>query len=150
MAGEPDNNHSQGEGSPDFNGFAASYSTPQDVAKPATDLSFPSVTICSPGLNMEVVKEVLFKDFQRWSKEEGNSQKDVDDFMKEMYAMKVGQGSIVEKIKTMALPQLSPNNVASSAVLENRANCVKSSSPITTRRKRSSRSNKYIKIWLTF
>ena len=59
---------------------------------------------------MEVVKEVLFKDFQRWSKEEGNSQKDVDDFMKEMYAMKVGQGSIVEKIKTMALPQLDHND----------------------------------------
>ena len=110
MARESHNNHSQGEGSPDFNGFAASYSTPQDVAKPATDLSFPSVTICSPGLNMEVVKEVLFKDFQRWSKEEGNSQKDVDDFMKEMYAMKVGQGSIVEKIKTMALPQLDHND----------------------------------------
>ena len=135
---------------PYFNGFATSYSTPQDVAKPATDLAFPSVTICAPGLNMEAVKEVLFEDFQRWSKEEGNLQKDVDDFMEDMYAMKVGQGSIFEKIKTMALPQISPSKAASSAVLENLATCVKSSSPITTRRKRSSRSNKYIKIWLTF
>ena len=98
---------------------------------------------------MEAVKEVLFEDFQRWSKEEGNSQKDVDDFMEDMYAMKVGQGSIFEKIKTMVLTQISPNSAASSAVLENLATCVKSTSPITTRRKRSSRSNTYITIWLT-
>ena len=130
-------------------GLATSYFTIQDVAKPATDLAFPSVTICSPGLNMEAVKEALFNDFQRWSKDEGNSQKDVDDFMEDMYAMKVGQGSIFEKIRTMVLTQISPNSAASSAVLENLATCVKSTSPITTRRKRSSRSNTYITIWLT-
>ena len=136
-------------GSPFFNGFDTSDSSIQDVAKPATDLAFPSVTICSPGLNMEAVKEVLFGDFQRWSKEESNSQKDVYDFIEDMYAMKVGQGSIFEKIKTMVLPQISPNSAASSAVLENLATCVKSSSSLTTRRKRSSRSNIYITIWST-
>ena len=117
---------------------------------PVTELAFPSVTICSPGLNMEAVEEAVYKDYQRWSKEEGNSEKDVDDFMEEMYAMKVGKGNIFDKIKAMTLPPISPESAGSSAALENLATCVKKSSSITSRRKRSSRSNKYIKIWLTF
>ena len=60
------------------------FSSKQDVAKPATDLAFPSVTICSPGLNMEAVEEAVYKDYQEWKKEEGNSGKEVVDFMAEI------------------------------------------------------------------
>ena len=71
----------------------------QDAAKPATDLAFPSVTICSPGLNMEAVKEAIANDFKKWKEEEGRSKEDIDEFMEEKYAMKVGEGNIFEKIR---------------------------------------------------
>ena len=45
--------------------------TEQDAAKPASELAFPSVTVCSPGLNMEAVEEALYKDFEEWKRENG-------------------------------------------------------------------------------
>ena len=32
-----------------------------EAAEPTRELDFPSVTICSPGLNMKAVKEVIFE-----------------------------------------------------------------------------------------
>ena len=37
----------------------------KDATKPVKELPFPSVTICSPGLNMEAVEEALLEDFNR-------------------------------------------------------------------------------------
>ena len=41
----------------------------KDAAKPVTSLTFPGVTICTSGLNMEAVAEELMKDFTNWKKE---------------------------------------------------------------------------------
>ena len=88
---------------------------------------------------MEAVKEAVYKDYQRWSKEEGNSHKDIGSFMEEMYAMKVGKGNIFDKIKAMTLPPISQDSGASSVLLENIATCGNTSSSRADRKKRSSR-----------
>ena len=41
----------------------------KDAAKLVTSLTFPGVTICTSGLNMEAVAEELMKDFTNWKKE---------------------------------------------------------------------------------
>ena len=89
---------------------------------------------------MEAVEEAVYKDYKRWKTEEGSSQKDIGDFMEKMYAMKVEKGNIFDKIKAMTLPPISQDSGASSAALENLANCVKQSGSINSRRKRSQRS----------
>ena len=60
-----------------------------------TDLAFPSVTICSPGLNMEAVKEAILDDFDKWMNETGGNYKEqLDDFMEEKYARTIGEKMI--------------------------------------------------------
>ena len=60
-----------------------------------TELPFPSVTICSPGLNMEAVEEALLEDFDQWLNDNGkNIEREnlgdrLDEFMEEKYATKV-------------------------------------------------------------
>ena len=80
----------------------------QDAAKPVTELPFPSVTICSPGLNMEAVKEALLDDFEHWlyenDKSLGNRRKQLDVFMKEKYATRVAEGNFFDRIKEMNSP----------------------------------------------
>ena len=88
---------------------------------------------------MEAVEEAVYKDYQRWNKEEGNSEKGVDDFMEKMYAMKIGKGNIFDKIKAMNLPPISQDSGASSVLLENIATCGNISSSRADRKKRSSR-----------
>ena len=59
------------------------------------ELPFPSVTICSPGLNMEAVEEALLEDFDQWLNDNGkNIEREnlgdrLDEFMEEKYATKV-------------------------------------------------------------
>ena len=72
---------------------------------------------------MEAVEEAVYKDYEKWNKEEGNSEKDVGDFMEEMYAMKVEKGNIFDKIKAMSLPPISQNSVGTSALLEKLEAC---------------------------
>ena len=106
------------------------------MAKPVTDLAFPSVTICSPGLNMEAVKEAIFKDFNQWRGEEGkgsSKEEEVDEYMEEKYAMKVGEGNIFDFIADMMLPSASSKSRSSVALAENLVSCKGSKS---TRRKR--------------
>ena len=82
--------------------------TTQDPAKPVSDLTFPSVTICSPGLNMKAVEEAILDDFSDWFKEKGTTQKryedQLDDFMEESYARKPTDGSLIDQIKAMNSP----------------------------------------------
>ena len=87
---------------------------------------------------MEAVEEAVYKDYKRWSKEEGNSQKDIGYFMEEMYAMKVGKGNIFDKIKAMTLPPISQDSGASSVLLENIGTCGNTSSSRADRKKRNS------------
>ena len=94
---------------------------------------------------MEAVEEAVYKDFEKWSKENGNSQKKVGDFMEEMYAMKIGKGNIFDKIKAMTLPPISRKSTGSSVLLENLAMCRESNktrSSIANRRKRDATSDR--------
>ena len=38
----------------------------QDINKPVKDTPFPSITICTEGINMEAVMEAVTKDFNEW------------------------------------------------------------------------------------
>ena len=88
---------------------------------------------------MEAVEEAVYKDFEKWKKEKSNSRKEVGDFMEEMYAMKVENGNIFDKIKAMNLPPTSQDSGASSVLLENIATCGSKNSSRADRKKRSSR-----------
>ena len=93
-----------------------------------TDLAFPSVTICSPGLNMEAVKEAILDDFDKWLNETGGNYKDLlDDFMEEKYAKKVKDRNIFEQIKAMNSPPSTDNQECKgcSAGLQTLAACSK-------------------------
>ena len=107
-----------------------------------TDLPFPSVTICSPGLNMEAVKEAILDDFDKWLNETGGNYKEqLDDFMEEKYARKVEEGNIFEQIKAMNSPPSADNQVCKgcSAGLQTLAACAESNGDNNAnRRKRSS------------
>ena len=101
----------------------------QDAAKPVAELSFPSVTICSPGLNMKAVEEALLEDFELWMKEngkanEGSLENRLDEFMVEKYATTAEK--ILETIKAMNSPPPSSEEETSnraSAVLQNLVAC---------------------------
>ena len=113
----------------------------QDAAKPASELAFPSVTVCSPGLNMEAVAEALYKDFEEWKRENGRDManihgKDIDMFMEAEYAMKVGKGNIFDTIRALVLPPTSLESPSSSAALENQATCREDKSSESSRQKR--------------
>ena len=115
----------------------------QDPAKPVSELTFPSVTICSPGLNMKAVEEAILDDFSDWFKENGTTQKryedQLDDFMKEKYARKPTDGSLIDQIKAMNSPPSSSDEEecqsCSSTGLQNMAACAVSDG--LARRKRS-------------
>ena len=93
------------------------------------ELPFPSVTICSPGLNMEAVKEALLDDFNNWlnveGKAEGNYEDLMDEFMEDKYATKVAEGDIFDKIKEMNSPPPTKNQECEgcSSTIQNLAAC---------------------------
>ena len=91
------------------------------------ELPFPSVTICSPGLNMEAVKEALLDDFEDWLSENdkslGNRREQLDLFMKEKFATRVAEGNIFDKIKAMNTPASPSGQEGGSKVLHNQAAC---------------------------
>ena len=95
------------------------------------EVPFPSVTICSPGLNMEAVEEALLEDFNQWLSEKSMTEVSLgdrlDEFMKEKYATTVATENIFEKIKAMNSPPPSSeeesNSGATSAVLQNLVAC---------------------------
>ena len=99
----------------------------QDAAKPVTELPFPSVTICSPGLNMEAVKKALLDDFEYWlyenDKSLGNRREQLDVFMKEKYVTRVADGNFFDRIKDMNSPPSSSGQEGGSRVLHNLAAC---------------------------
>ena len=90
------------------------------------ELPFPSVTICSPGLNMKAVEEALLEDFDLWLKEngttnEGSLENRLDEFMEEKYAT---TENIFETIKAMNSPPPSSKEESSGgAVLQNLVAC---------------------------
>ena len=77
-----------------------------------TELDFPSVTICSSGLNMEAVRRALFNDFAKWKINNEDhvlyldDEDRVDVYMNETYAMSPGEGNLFETIKEMNSPPM--------------------------------------------
>ena len=51
----------------------------KDPAKPVASLSFPAVTICTSGLDMEAVKDKLLLDFDKWKTMEGKTSLDKEE-----------------------------------------------------------------------
>ena len=104
------------------------------------ELPFPSVTICSPGLNMKAVEEALLEDFEQWRNDngkahEGRLEKHLEEFMDEKYATTAEK--ILETIKAMNSPPSSEEETSNraGAVLQNLAACEKDKTG--TRKKRS-------------
>ena len=95
----------------------------QDTTKPVTDLPFPSVTICSPGLNMDAVEEALVDDFEHWLASEGKTEGSLEDrlaeFMEETFAT---SDNIFETIKAMNIPSASDEK-DTSGLLQKMAVC---------------------------
>ena len=95
-----------------------------------TELPFPSVTICSPGLNMEAVERAILEDFEHWLSEEGEGGSSLEDqfgeFMDEKYATTAE--NILEKIRAMNSPPPSSEKESRSrgslsAVLQDLVGC---------------------------
>ena len=115
------------------------------------ELPFPSVTICSPGLNMKAVEEALLEDFDQWRNEngkahEGSLDDQLDEFMGEKYATTAEK--ILETIKAMNSPPPSneeENSNTASAVLQNLAACEKDKAG--SRKKRSTSGKGVDAIW---
>ena len=109
------------------------------------DLPFPSVTICSPGLDMEAVKEAILDDFNGWLNEEGKTDGDyqelLDQFMEEKYGRKVTEENILAKIKALNSPP--SENTRGNEVLQNLALCrnQQNRENVVSRRKRSAQGN---------
>ena len=125
------------------------YRVPQsylkDAAKPVTDLDFPSVTICSTGLNMEAVRRAFYNDFANWKIE--NKEKvsklgeneSLNAYMEKKYAMSPGEGNILETIKAMNSPPMGEEEEKgnTAAVTSNVVACSKKSGDHAARKKRS-------------
>ena len=95
-----------------------------------TELPFPSVTICSPGLNMEAVEKAILEDFEHWLSEDGDGGSSLEDqfgeFMEEKYATTAE--NILEKIRAMNSPppsseKESKSRASQSAVLQDLVGC---------------------------
>ena len=119
----------------------------QDAAKPVSELDFPSVTICSSGLNMEAVRRALFNDFVNWKIDKTNKDKvsglyDEDSlkiYMEEKYAMTPGEGSILDTIKGMNSPPVGKGDKKenTAAVASTLASCSEKNGNQAPRNKRS-------------
>ena len=98
---------------------------------------------------MEAVEEALLDDFDQWLNENGKTndgerlEDQLDEFMKEKYAMRVATENIFETIKAMNSPPPSSEEEsksgASSAVLQNLVACAArdGQSEMSSRKKRS-------------
>ena len=104
--------------------------TLKTTAKPVTDLSFPTVTVCAAGLHMENVKTVLERNFNDWRFENRKSwdAEDIEilmaEFMRETFQIKDKSLSILDLLNTMISPKVE-SSLVSNGVRENVAACFK-------------------------
>ena len=119
------------------------------------ELPFPSVTICSPGLDMEAVKEAILDDFNVWlnkGKSEGDYQELLDQFVEEKYGRKVTEENILAKIKALNLPPSESTEIdRRNKILQNMALCRKlqNRESAVSRWKRSGQGN-HFDSWLIY
>ena len=111
--------------------------TLKDAAKPVTGITFPAVTVCTGGLDMEAVKKALYKDFTSWkqNKTEGLSEIELlDEYMAVKYAVHQDR-NIFDIIRSFTSPDAKKSSI-STAALQDLVLCGKKSD-IKKRRKRS-------------
>ena len=118
----------------------------QDAAKPVSELDFPSVTICSTGLNMEAVRRAFYNDFANWkidNKEKVSKlgeNESLNAYMEEKYAMSPGEGNILETIKAMNSPTIGEEDEEkgnTAALTSNLVSCSQKNGNEVKRKKRS-------------
>ena len=104
----------------------------QDINKPVKDTPFPSITICTEGINMEAVMEAVTKDFNEWLQMERNMtindktyteekhNKNVKDFLYKFYSISPSYNITVDDI-ALAYSSHEPDkyNVHSSYIVIN-------------------------------
>ena len=97
---------------------------------PATEITFPAVTICRDGIDMKVVEDAIVKDFTKWKRDNhrtsGSKQEDEDllhQYMEETYKLKTNR-NIFDLVKAHLSPDSSESS-ANSAILENLKACEK-------------------------
>jgi hypothetical protein len=115
--------------------------TLKDAAKPVTNLPFPAITICTDGLDIEAVKEEIYKDFKVWKvtegKTNGNQEEDIktlDEYMLVKYGIKNSDKNIIEMVKAFHSPD-ADKTLTNGAILGQLAAC--GPTPRPSRRKRS-------------
>ena len=115
--------------------------TLKETSKPVSDINFPTVTICSPGLFRENVEAALEKRFNQWRLRNKKSWQKSEipalmvDFMEEKFQMKAGYVNIMDILNTMISPKDVESNVAANGVRENVQACA-------TKKRRKKRSGK--------
>ena len=103
--------------------------TLKSVGKPVTEIPFPTLTICSPGLFVENVKVVLEKSFNEWRFEEDKSWEESEipalmaEFMEEKFQIREGNVNIMDIINTMISPKDVKSILAANGVRENVQAC---------------------------
>ena len=84
----------------------------QSTSKEVKDTLFPSVTICTEGINMDAVTDAVAKDYYHWLKEEKNTNTErehapnVKEFLNDLYGVRLSYNISVEDI---ALAYSSPD-----------------------------------------
>ena len=119
--------------------------TLKDPAKSVASLPFPAVTICTSGLDMEVVKDRLMKDFDSWKEEEGKTSVDKEEdkahlekYMEVKFEIEeISSKNIFDIIKALSSPD-PRNTMRSLSVLQRAIVCAQEGkSSMADRRKRS-------------
>ena len=113
----------------------------QDSAKPVTSISFPAVTICSEGFDLDAVTKVIAEEFKAWKEKRNISsssleedKKLLDRFVEEEYAIGKGE-NIFDFVRAMNSP--SPDmSMAQSSVLGSMAACARQKDNGKQRKKR--------------
>ena len=103
--------------------------TLKSVGKPVTEITFPTVTICSPGLFADNVVVALEKSFNQWRFKEKRSWEESDiaalmaEFMEEKFQIKESNVNIMDILNTMVSPKDVESTVAANGVRENVQAC---------------------------
>ena len=97
---------------------------------PSTEITFPAVTICRDGVDMNAVEEAIFEDFTKWKQSSGRTSKSkkededlLHEYMAETYKVS-GKRNIFDLVKAHLSPDISESNM-NGAILDNLNACQK-------------------------
>ena len=97
--------------------------TLKNTAKPVNQIDFPMVTICSSGLHMDLVHDVLEESFKQWYNDSSeHTQEDMARYMAEYFQIQNKSEIIMDIIDTMLAPKIEAA-VAANSVRDNIIAC---------------------------